>query len=113
MAKGRLRPRVPSASCASGRRARCFQHNCHTQGKLISSALDSGIARCLWHRIRLDADIPPGTSLSVAVATLEDPAPPNQGDASRDKGWGTFPTGLPHFSDWRAAPGGSVDFLID
>jgi phage tail-like protein len=85
----------------------------HTQGQLITSALDSGIARCLWHRIRLDADIPPGTSLSVAVATSEDPMPPNQGDAPRDKGWETFPTGSPHFSDWTAAPAGSVDFLID
>jgi phage tail-like protein len=85
-----------------------------TQGQLITTELDSGIPRCEWHRIRLDADIPAGTTLSVAAATTEDPKAPNQGDASREPpAWRNFPPGPPHFSDWTAATTGSVDFLID
>jgi phage tail-like protein len=83
-----------------------------TQGQLITAALDSGIPRCEWHRARLDADIPTGTGLAVAVATAEDLIS-DQGDPSRDKGWENFGPGRPHFSDWTAAPPGSLDFLID
>jgi phage tail-like protein len=84
-----------------------------TQGQLITTALDSGIPRCEWHRVRIDADVPAGTTLSVSVATTEETNPKPLGDASRDKGWEAFPPGAPHFSDWTAAPNGSVDFLID
>src|SRR5262249_39780109 len=38
-------------------------------GQLLTQAIDSGIPRCRWHRVRLDADMPPGTTLSIAVAT--------------------------------------------
>lgn len=41
-------------------------------GKLLTEALDSGIPRCRWHRVQIDADVPPGTSLSVQVASSED-----------------------------------------
>ena len=88
----------------------------HTQGQLITTELDSGIPRCQWHRIRVDADIPAGTTLSVAVATTEDPPEKAlyQGDRSREPPpWRDFKPGPPHFSDWTAAPTGSVDFLID
>ena len=34
--------------------------------------IDSGISRCRWHRVRIDADVPPGTSLDVQVATADD-----------------------------------------
>jgi phage tail-like protein len=85
-----------------------------TQGQLLTTELDSGIPRCEWHRIRLDADIPVGTTLSVAVATTEESSAPDQGDASREPlAWRDIPPGPPHFSDWTTAPSGSVDFLID
>jgi len=85
----------------------------YTQGQMITVELDSGVPRCEWHRVRLDADVPPGTALLAAVATTEDPNPPVLGDASRDSGWITFPPGKPHFSDWTAGPAGSLDFLIN
>jgi phage tail-like protein len=84
-----------------------------TQGQLLTLVLDSGIPRCEWHRVRLDADIPVGTTLSMAVASTEDPQAASQGDASRDPAWVSFPPGVPHYSDWTSSPPGAVDFLID
>ena len=86
-----------------------------THGQLITLPLDSGIPRCEWHRVRIDADVPAGATLSVAVAATEDGNPAHQGDSSRepDPAWRTFPPGPPHFSDWTSAPTGSLDFLID
>jgi len=83
------------------------------QGQFLTLELDSGIPRCEWHRVRLDADIPAGTTLSMAVASTEDPASTPQGDSSRDPAWKTFPPGTPHYSDWTSSPAGSVDFLIN
>jgi phage tail-like protein len=83
------------------------------QGQLLTLALDSGVPRCEWHRVRLDADIPTGSTLSMAVATTEDPTAMSQGDAARDPAWKNFPAGDPHFSDWTSSPAGSVDFLIN
>jgi phage tail-like protein len=83
-----------------------------TQGQMITVPLDSGIARCEWHRVRLDADVPTGTSIVVAVATAEDSAAAPQGNPARDPGWTQFPSGTPHFSDWTSAPSGALDFLI-
>ena len=40
-----------------------------TAGTYRSEPLDSGIPGCRWHRVRLDADLPAGTSVQVAVAT--------------------------------------------
>jgi phage tail-like protein len=85
----------------------------YTQGQMITLELDSGVPRCEWHRVRLDADVPKGTALLAAVATTEDPNPPSLGDASRDTDWTTFPPGKPHFSDWTLGPAGSLDFLIN
>jgi phage tail-like protein len=84
-----------------------------TQGQMITLELDSQVARCEWHRVRLDADIPLGTALIASVATTEIPHAPAQGDASRDAGWTTFPAGAPHFKDWTSGPTASVDFLVD
>jgi phage tail-like protein len=84
-----------------------------TQGQLLTIALNSGIPRCEWHRVRLDADIPAGTSLSMAVASADDLSVASQGDASRDPAWKSFPAGVPHYSDWTVSPAGSLDFLID
>jgi phage tail-like protein len=44
-------------------------------GVFISRALDSGIPATTWHRIALDADLPPGTSIVVETATSDDPTP--------------------------------------
>jgi phage tail-like protein len=84
----------------------------YQRGQLLTLALDSGIPRCKWHRVRLDADVPAGTTLTVAVASAEDAAE-RHGDLVRDPEWKDFPTGQPHHADWTSAPAGSVDFLID
>jgi phage tail-like protein len=84
-----------------------------TQGQLLTLILDSGMPRCDWHRVRLDADIPTGTTLSMAVASTEDPTATPQGDQAREPVWQTFKAGVPHYSDWTTSPPGSVDFLID
>src|SRR5262249_33463799 len=34
-------------------------------GDLVTLPIDSGIARCRWHRVRIDADLPLGTSLKL------------------------------------------------
>ena len=83
------------------------------QGQLLTGPLDSGVPRCRWHRVRIDADVPEGTMLSVSLATMEDLTVAAQGDAARDPSWSAFLAGPPHFSDWTTAPQGSLDFLID
>jgi phage tail-like protein len=64
-------------------------------GMLVTVALDSGMPRCRWHRVQLDADIPAGTSLQVEVASGDEPAT------------------APHMDDWQALSNGASDFLID
>jgi phage tail-like protein len=82
------------------------------KGQLLTNALDSGIPRCRWHRIRLDADLPPLTSLEIAVATTEEIPAQGQGDPSRETGWTSFPAGAPHPMDWTVLTD-SLDSLID
>ncbi len=85
------------------------------QGQLLTAAIDSGIPRCRWHRVQLEADVPAGTSLEIAVATNEAPskiAPPSR-DEFREPGWEKFEAGVPHHLDWQVAPAGSIEFLID
>lgn len=84
----------------------------HERGQLLTKAIDSGIPRCRWHRVRIDADIPSGTTLEVAVSTSEDEQPAPQGDNSQEVGWETFNAGVPHPRDWHVAPLGSLDSLI-
>ena len=69
------------------------------QGELLTKAIDSGIPRCRWHRITLDAEVPSGTTLEVAVATGERNA---NGEIES-----------PHDLDWQVARAGAVDFLIN
>jgi phage tail-like protein len=71
----------------------------HAEGTLLTKAIDSGIPRCRWHRITLDAEVPSGATLEVAVATGE----PN----GKDK------VDAPHELDWQVARAGAVDFLIN
>ncbi|MGW4523931.1 phage tail protein [Amycolatopsis sp. NPDC004378] len=63
------------------------------QGEFTTGLVDSGISRCRWHRVRVSADVPPGTAVSVAVVVSED---------------GRFAE-----SDWQTAPAGVTDFLVD
>lgn len=67
----------------------------HLAGELLTLPLDSGLPRCRWHRVQLDAEVPPGTQLSVQVASSDDPRV------------------APHRDDWRLSPTGALDFLID
>ncbi|MDQ1707811.1 MAG: hypothetical protein QOJ88_1022 [Pyrinomonadaceae bacterium] len=86
-------------------------------GQLITRAIDSGMPRCRWHRVRLDADVPSGTTLEIAVATSEpnsageEQAP--QGEGAKAEGWESFNAGVPHPTDWQVAPAGTLDFLIN
>ena len=82
-----------------------------TQGQLLTQAIDSGIPRCRWHRVRITADVPLHATLTIAVSTSEQSAPPDQG-VSDDPQWSQFPPGRPHSLDWQTASSGSLDFLI-
>ena len=62
-------------------------------GEFVTSPVASGISRCRWHRVRVTADVPAGTSVTVAVVVSED---------------GVFAD-----SDWQTAPAGVTDFLVD
>jgi phage tail-like protein len=82
------------------------------RGQLLTVPIDSGKPRCRWHRVRLEATVPAGASLSVAVATSEIPSPVPQGNPLLETGWETFPAGAPHPADWDPAPQGSLDYLL-
>ena len=81
------------------------------RGQLLTVAIDGGIPRCRWHRLRLDATVPLGATIEIAVSTSEEANPPSQGVASPP--WQLFPAGLPHPDDWQTAPAGALDFLVD
>jgi phage tail-like protein len=110
-----------------GRHQRCFdcygrpgtpppaplpQPRYEKQGQLLTVAIDSGTPRCRWHRVRIDADVPAGTGVALAVSTNEEDKPASQGVASADE-WRNFPAGLPHPEDWYEGPYGALDFVID
>jgi phage tail-like protein len=63
------------------------------RGEFTTGLIDSGISRCRWHRVRVTADVPAGTAVSVSVVVSED-------DRFAD-------------SDWQTAPAGVTDFLVD
>lgn len=84
------------------------------QGQLLTLAIDSGIPRCRWHRVRLDAKIPPGTWLEVTVSSHEEPTPPPQAPALIAVGeWAGFASGLPNPDDWTPSTADPRDFTID
>jgi len=64
-----------------------------THGEFTTGLIDSGISRCRWHRVRVEADVPAGTAVSVSVVVSED-------DQFAE-------------SDWQTAPAGVTDFLVD
>jgi phage tail-like protein len=64
-----------------------------TSGVVLTEAIDSGISRCRWHRVRVEADVPAGTAVTVELVVSEN---------------GEFDD-----SDWQAAPPGVRDLLVD
>jgi phage tail-like protein len=62
-------------------------------GEFVTTPIASGISRCRWHRVRVTADVPAGTAVTVAIVVSED---------------GVFAD-----SDWQTAPAGITDFLVD
>ncbi len=80
------------------------------RGQLVTTAIDSHVPRCRWHRVRVDADVPVGTRIEVAVATAEEPVQiPPHGLPNPDPSWASFATGAPHPSDWVTIVGGGPD----
>ncbi|MER8158774.1 phage tail protein I [Streptomyces sp. NPDC094472] len=64
-----------------------------TSGSYLTTLIDSGISRCRWHRVRVDADVPAGTAAAVEIVVSED--------------------GRYEESDWQASAPGATDFLVD
>ncbi|MFI0820876.1 phage tail protein I [Streptomyces sp. NPDC021098] len=62
-------------------------------GSYVTALIDSGISRCRWHRVRVDADVPDGTAVAVRIVVSED--------------------GRYDDSDWQASAPGVTDFLVD
>jgi phage tail-like protein len=82
------------------------------QGQLLTAAIDSGVPGCAWHRVRIDADVPRGTAVEIAVSPSADPQPTPQGHLTPPGPWSAFATGVPHPDDWQINEGGALDFLI-
>src|SRR5205823_1630409 len=58
------------------------------RGRLRTLALDSGVEDCEWHRVRVDADQPAGTGVTVRAATVTDPSAEVE-----EAAWRTLPAG--------------------
>lgn len=66
------------ASTANGARALYVtEPPLATAGRVETWALDSTMPGCVWHRVFLDACVPPGTALRVEARTAEDLPPPS------------------------------------
>ncbi len=67
-------------------------------GYITSGWIDSGIPRCRWHRVRVDAGMPKGTGIQVSFVTTDfDP---------------TSDSEKPSKQDWQHAPPGALDVLV-
>lgn len=82
------------------------------RGQYLTLALDSRLPGCRWHRLRVDAEVPEGTSLEIAFATTDGspadrtPADPLPGD------WEGFASGDPHPTDWSTLVPGATDSTL-
>nr|MCU0888803.1 hypothetical protein [Rubritepida sp.] len=60
------------ASTASGaRRLYAQEPRFATEGAVESFALDSGVFACVWHRVFVDACVPPGTAVTLEARTAD------------------------------------------
>jgi phage tail-like protein len=82
------------------------------RGQFLSAVIDSGVPGCQWHRIRLDADVPEGTSIDIAFATTDGPAEGRTPSTGPDDAWSSFPAGDPHPSDWMTVLAGADDSTL-
>jgi phage tail-like protein len=82
------------------------------QGQLLTLPIDSGVPHCRWHRVRIDADVPAGCSVQVAVSASEEENPVPQGSANADPNWSAFEAGVPHPNDWQTEAGTLLDYLV-
>jgi len=74
-------------------------------GVFWSSALDSAVYQCVWHRIALDLSIPPGTRVRIHTMSAEAEKPMDEILAIPETRWATAQTA--------AAPGeGAWDCLV-
>src|SRR5690606_9934300 len=56
-------------------------------GRYVSLTLDSGLVNCQWHRIVLEADLPPRTSIAVRTLTADADMEPLRIDGLPDERW--------------------------
>jgi phage tail-like protein len=82
------------------------------RGQYLSAPLDSGLPRCRWHRLRIDAEIPAGTTVEVAIATTDGPPQGRVAQLAAASPWNTFPAGDPHPDDWFEVSSGVVDVTL-
>jgi phage tail-like protein len=83
-----------------------------TRGQYLSEPLDSGVPACRWHRVRLDADVPAGTTLEVAFATTDGPVDHRPEQQPEPGTWTAFPAGDPDPKDWFEVAPGVTDATI-
>ena len=78
----------------------------------MTTAIDSFIPRCQWHRVRIERDLPPNTSYTIEVATSEvEYLPSENGDPEKRRAF--RPLELDRFTDWQAPAVNATDLLID
>jgi phage tail-like protein len=82
------------------------------RGQYLSEPLDSGVPGCRWHRVRIDADLPPSTTLEVAIATTDGPTAGRVAQLPGAGPWSDFPAGDPHPDDWFEAGPGVTDVTL-
>jgi phage tail-like protein len=81
------------SGCPTRAEIRPFPHRARKrEGHLLIEPLDGGDPRTVWHRIRVDADVPIATEVRVQAATVD------------------APDGTVH--QWQEAPDGKLDFLV-
>lgn len=59
------------------------------EGVAIAGPFDSGLFRCEWHRVELDAALPSGTAIEVDTLTSESDKPITEVVALPEERWGT------------------------
>lgn len=60
------------------------------RGHAVTTALDSRIDDCVWHRVVLHGHVPSGTRIVLQTYTSNQPFPPDS-DPAEDSGWTSLP----------------------